>query len=158
MEKEKSIKGINELKNFLGLNENSETTDLKDIKLRALEKTIDLFFKIDDKHGFTKTDIERHLVFPITVMYDYVDNLLPLYNIHLRKKNKTKKLFEKNKIACPEISEIITEIYIKILVSKSRLGRSEGTQISKSLYESLKDSIEKSESGNFGKTINDLTK
>lgn len=157
MEKNKSVKGIGELKAFLDLNNNEPTEDLKDIKLRALEKTIDLFFKIDDKHGFTKTDIERHLVFPLTVMFDFVDNLLPLYNKRLEKK-LTKKVYKEKIISCPDLKNLITDIYIKILVSKSRLGRGEGTQISKSLYESLRESTDNNGSNPLNKTISDLTK
>lgn len=157
MEKNKSVKGIGELKDFLDLNNNEPTEDLKDIKLRALEKTIDLFFKIDDKHGFTKTDIERHLVFPLTVMFDFVDNLLPLYNKRLEKK-LTKKVYKEKIISCPDLKNLITDIYIKILVSKSRLGRGEGTQISKSLYESLRESTDNNGSTPLNKTISDLTK
>lgn len=151
----KSIKGIEQLKELLGNNE-PKSEGLTDIKLRALEKTLDLFFKIEDKYGFTKTDIERHLVFPITIMFDYVDNLLPLYNKFLEKKlNKTK--FKDKKISCPDLKEVITDVYIKILISKSRLGRSEGTEISKSLYESLKESLDK-ENISFNRNMNDLTK
>lgn len=156
MKKEEHIKGIAELKKILDIGDSESTEDLKDIKLRALEKTIDLFFKIDDEYGFTKTDIERHLVFPLTVMFDYVDNLLPLYNKYLEKK-LTKNKFPDKKISCPDLRNVITDIYIKVLVSKSRLGRGEGTQISKSLYESLKESTDK-DSSNFGKTISDLSK
>lgn len=149
------IKGLNELKNLLGANTDS-TDDLKDIKLKALDKTLDLFFNVEDKYGFGKTDIERHLVFPITVMFDYVNNLTPLYNIFLEKK-LTRTKFNDFKIFCPEIASVIVDIYIKVLISKSRLGRGEGTQISKSLYESLKESFDK-DSSNFNKSISDLSK
>lgn len=98
-----------------------------------LEKTIETFFKIEDEHGFTKSDIPESEVRALAKLYRYAKNPLPLYNSKMERLDKPEK-----KVRFNEIIEFIYS-YIKLNVSKSREGRKEGSLIASNIQDKLMD-------------------
>jgi len=124
---------------------------------QRIDKGMNIFFEIEDKYNLSKTDIEQDVIFPISQLIDFVRNPAPVYNAYIdsislkdfREEGFTFKhelideenieaLRESLKIRCPELVNLIVDIYIPALVSRDRMGRKEGKAVMHGLTELTK--------------------
>lgn len=156
--KEINVTDFEQVKELFGLTGKSES--LED-EVRILGDTMNVFFKIEDDLGLSKTDISSKMVFPFSMVLDYAQNPLPLYNKYLEKK-LSEDDYKKQKVTIPIIENFLVEIYIKSLISKDRKGRKEGEEIGKSILDIARSKFGMSNmfgnKDNTQKYINDMVK
>ena len=124
--------------------ESKEKEDKK--KFESTKKT---FFDIEDKEGFSKTDLNAREIKPLIKLYQHSKNLMPTYNQYLEENNK-----EDKKITGKYIRGFINQ-YLKAKISKNREGRKEGTEI---LKREIAKEEQKDEKQEFKSMIENLTR
>lgn len=116
---------------------------------QKFESTKKTFFDIQDKEGFSKTDLNPREIKPLIKLYQHSKTLMPTYNQFLEEKGK-----EEQKITGEYIRKFIKQ-YLKAKISKNREGRKEGTEI---LKREVAKEEEKNEKQEFKSMIEELTR
>ena len=106
------------------------------------QDTQNMFFKVPDKHGLSKTDLEPEMIMPLAMFMSFAENPLPLYNAYLKRKFLSIDGNEEEDFKpydFPILKNFVSDYMIQALISKSRLGRGEG----KTILSSINDKIAK---------------
>ncbi len=143
---------LSNISEMFGINQNVNNS--KD-EYKFFGELSDTFFNIKDENGLSKTDVSSWLVLGLSMLIDYSENTLPLYNDYLKEKLSLED-YEDQKVSIPVIVDFLLKIYIQILVSKDRKGRMEGTEISKAFTDFLKSKAGMGDQG-FNKMVKDLS-
>lgn len=123
---------------------------------KSFDKTITTFFKLKDKHGFSKTDIERKLIPALSRLYAFAINPLPRFSAY-QKTIKNKKVKHKH-FKIDVIEKYVTDVLILMLISKDRESRKEGTSITQSAIEAEKLKLQDKENDYMKNIINGLNR